>query len=406
MHNLYVGIDIGSASHEACLISADKQFTCSEQVQQSLRDIGRFIQYLQVLQKAQAYSEVIVGMEGSNGYGAPLDRMLIQAGFKVVAINSTAMDKYRKLIGSARKDDVYDAKLVAHYLIDLCAQSIGRGVQEVKDPSESSMGNLRVFTREYRTTKRDLTRVVNRLRKHVLSYFPDFLEVFNDLQTKTAIALLKHYASVSKVKRSRVTTIANRQITERRRVGPKAATKLKKLVSGLTYHDPLEEEMAAVTVDLVSHVEFLIRRAGDLGLKIKAMIANDTSVQAVLKNVKGAGELSTAELLAEIGDKKRFANRDKLSLYCGVACLNYSSGKKVSTRKVTHMNHRAKGVLCMMANAARLHDEESRIYYEKKRAEGKGHWHAVKCLAKYLLRKIYRILQEQALKEEELQMAA
>lgn len=405
--DLYVGMDIGSSSHEAYLVTKEKTVRLQRTVKQSIREIGNFIKYLEKLQEREGYREVIIGMEGSNGYGAPMDRMLIHAGFRVVSINSIAMDKYRLLVGQPRKDDPYDAKLVAHYLIELCsANDLGRSVQEIKNPSESSMGNLRILTRELRTTKRDLTRVVNRLTKHVLGYFPDFIAEFVTLQTKTARTLLKHYPSVSKVKKARASTIAKLQISPQRRVGPKAAAKLKSVVEGLEYLDPLEDEMAEVTEEIINHMNFLIRQVEQLEEKIEEMVSNNGSVKAIVARLSGAGLINTSELLAEIGDISRFATRDKLSIYCGIGCLNHSSGKSISARKPTQMNHRAKGVLCMMANVARLYDPRAKAYYEKKRKEGKGHWHATKCLAKYLLRKIYSILQEQAAKEQELPIAA
>lgn len=53
----------------------------------------------------------------------------------------------------------------------------------------------------------------------------------------------------------------------------------------------------------------------------------------------------------------------------------------------------------MMASAAILHDEESRKYYDKKRGEGKSHWHAIKCLSKYLLRRVFHLLTQLKIQE-------
>jgi transposase len=341
------------------------------------------------------YEQIIIGMESSNGYAAPLDRMLQAAGFTVIAVNSLSIDKYRKLVGQARKDDPYDARLVCEYVIDIyCLKGLRNNAQEIGNPDQASLGKLRVLTRHYRTTKRDLTRVTNRLRKHILGYFPDFLQVFGDLHTKTARTLLKRYNTVSQIKRVRTATLAKLKISPRRTVGPKAAAKLTEVVAPIDYLDPLEAAMGQMTHDLVVQLDMLISQLEELEQEIGAMADKSRAIQHIAAEVSGAGIFNSSELLAEIGDITRFATRDKLSIYCGIGCLNHSSGKMVGARKPIHINHNAKGAVCMMAQAAIIHDAESRAYYDKKRQEGKAHWHAIKCLSKYLLRRIFRLLAE------------
>ena len=390
---LYVGIDIGSKLHHVAVFTESGEVIKRDKIVHRMRDISRFIEELKTLKEKHSCTDVFVGMENSNGYAAPLDRMLIHSGFKVIAINSITIDKYRNLVGQPRKDDPYDAELIGSYLIDIYhSKGIRRNAQEIGSPDQASMGKLRALTRHFRTTKRDLTRANNRLKKHLLGYFPDFLEAFENIQTKTARALLRHYDTVSKVKRARASSIAKIRISSRRTVGPKAASKLKALVKEIHYLDPLENEMGIVTSNLIKQMGWLIDQLEELGSQIEEMAAELSSIQEITKTVPGAGIRNTAELVAEIGDVRRFSTRDKLGIYCGIGCLNRSSGKKVAARKPTQINHRAKSVLCMMAQAAIVHDDTSRRYYDKKRGEGKSHWHAIKCLAKYLLRRIYLLL--------------
>jgi len=163
-------------------------------------------------------------------------------------------------------------------------------------------------------------------------------------------------------------------------------------VSEIQYGDPLEDSMWQVTQDLVDQVTWLMNKSGNLKERIDKMAQASKSIQLIARQISGAGIQSAAELLAEIGDIKRFSNREKLTLYCAIGALNHSSGKSINAKKPTQVNHRTKGVICMMAMSAILHDRESRKYYDKKRGEGKSHWHAIKCLSKYLLRRVFRLL--------------
>jgi transposase len=220
------------------------------------------------------------------------------------------------------------------------------------------------------------------------------LQVFGDLNTKTARALLRQFNTVSQVKQVRATTIAKIKINSKRGVGAKAAAKLKALVKKIDYLDPMEEAMSQRTRDLVAHLDILFVQLENLKQQIEVIANESQDIRQIAENVAGAGLVNASELMAEIGDISRFANRDKLTIYCGIGCLNHSSGKMVSAKKPTHMNHHAKNALCLMALAALRHDPESKTYYDKKRQEGKKHWHAIKCLAKYLLRKIFTLLNQ------------
>jgi len=178
MNRVFVGIDIGCETHRLHVMNESHEALAQRVLKQSIREISKFIEEL----KGLDCDEVLVGMEGSGGYAAPLDRMLADAGFKVVSINPRALDQFRKLIGQDRKDDPYDAYLICKYLIDIYqGQGCKKNAQAIDKPGKSSSGNLRVLTRQLRTTKRDLTRTSHRLRKHVLGYFPDFFEAFGDL---------------------------------------------------------------------------------------------------------------------------------------------------------------------------------------------------------------------------------
>ena len=396
MNRTFVGIDIGCETHRLYAMDNFQKVLVQRALTQSIREISKFIEEL----KALSCDEVLVGMEGSGGYAAPLDRMLAAAGFKVVAINPRALDQFRKLVGQDRKDDSYDAYLICKYLIDIYrGQGRENNSQTIDKPGKSSLGNLRILTRQLRTTKRDLTRTTHRLRKHVLGYFPDFFEVFPDLKTPTARILLKYFGCIGKAKRTREKTIANTKLSSKRRIGPKAAAKLKALVSEIQYCDPLEESMWQVTQALVDQAIWLTDKSEELERQIDQVAQASKSIQLIAHEISGAGIQSAAELLAEIGDIRRFRDREKLTLYCGIGALNHSSGKSINAKKPTQVNHRTKGVICTIAMSAILHDEESRKYYDKKRGEGKSHWHAIKCLSKYLLRRVFRLLNQLENKE-------
>jgi transposase len=109
--------------------------------------------------------------------------------------------------------------------------------------------------------------------------------------------------------------------------------------------------------------------------------AHDCEMARRIDTIPGFGITSSAELAGEIGTLARFAGEASLALYLGMATLDDSSGKQRGSKPPRQINTRAKAAMMI---AAMHHIEQvsaSRAYYDKKRAQGKTHNQAVRCLA-------------------------
>ena len=98
--------------------------------------------------------------------------------------------------------------------------------------------------------------------------------------------------------------------------------------------------------------------------------------------------------IGEIGDISRFPSEKNLAIYCGIACVNNASGKTNKTKAVYKANKTAKQALIMMAGGSIRVNPQCRDYYLKKRKEWKAHNHALRCLARQMIKVIYRMLTE------------
>jgi transposase len=89
-----------------------------------------------------------------------------------------------------------------------------------------------------------------------------------------------------------------------------------------------------------------------------------------------------SRILAEIGDRTRFVDGDKLASYAGLAPVPRQSSKSINGEsKSRRGNQRLKNAMFPAAFAS-LRAPESKAPYERKRAEGKRHTAAVICLAR------------------------
>jgi transposase len=86
-----------------------------------------------------------------------------------------------------------------------------------------------------------------------------------------------------------------------------------------------------------------------------------------------------------------------LALYTGLGLLPDKSGKKKGMKKTFRFNRHAKYAIMQMASCSIRYNPVSLSFYQRKIKEGKGHWQAVKCLARNMLRVIYTMLKNKTM---------
>ena len=114
----------------------------------------------------------------------------------------------------------------------------------------------------------------------------------------------------------------------------------------------------------------------------------------LLLTIQGFGNTCAAEFAGEIGTLTRFKDERSLALYCGVAPLTHSSGKYNGARCARNVNYRVKSALAVVAFQQTQLDAEAKLYYEKKRKEGKVHKQAIRSYARHLIRVIWSMLSQ------------
>ena len=101
----------------------------------------------------------------------------------------------------------------------------------------------------------------------------------------------------------------------------------------------------------------------------QAMTAN----YKLSKTVKGVGMVLAVQMLLHTHNYSRFENPRQFSAYCGLVPYPYQSGTSIHGRNRTHLisDKKMKSLLSMSAISAIQHDNELKLYYRKRVAEGK-----------------------------------
>src|SRR5215216_671766 len=140
-----------------------------------------------------------------------------------------------------------------------------------------------------------------------------------------------------------------------------------------------------------------LRRLRELTQAIKAEIAKlvgqVAQIAPQLLCEPGFGPLTAAKLVGEIAGADRFSSDAKLARAAGVAPIPASSGNTQRQRLDQGGNRQINAALHrVIVTRARCHPP-TRDYIERRRSEGKSTREAIRCLKRYLARRVWHLLQ-------------
>jgi len=156
---------------------------------------------------------------------------------------------------------------------------------------------------------------------------------------------------------------------------------------------PEVEYVSPMIISDARRILELFKEIASLDKAIQELSLNSEIAQR-LDTIPGFGKVSSAELAGEIGTLERFPSEASLALYLGMCPLDKQSGVSHKTKRPRQVNRRAKTAM-MIALVRHIGQvPESRIYYQKKRREGKKHNQAVRALGRHLVRVIWSMMKK------------
>lgn len=115
-----------------------------------------------------------------------------------------------------------------------------------------------------------------------------------------------------------------------------------------------------------------------------------TRQEEIISSHIGCGEKLSKIISEEAGDLKRFPSANQFKAYVGIDPKIIQSGNMDIKGKMTKRgNSILRHALYLASFVASRYDPELKVYYEKKRNEGKSHTHAVCTVARKMCERIY-----------------
>jgi transposase len=157
-------------------------------------------------------------------------------------------------------------------------------------------------------------------------------------------------------------------------------------------------EVVDEILDLLRDLRFIDARIKDLEGRMRPFV--ERLVPGLL-GLRGCSTISASGLIGHTGLTQNYRSSDAYAAHAGAAPVQCSSGKYQSVRLCTGGNRAINRCLHNIANTQmRTAGHAGKIYYDRKRAEGKTHREAMRCLKRRLAPVVFRIIRDAQISRE------
>jgi transposase len=385
----FVGVDWASQTHHVRLSDAKGRKVGEKVFAHGGVGLAEMAAWIVSLTGTPA-NQVFVAIEVPHG---PVVESLMERGFRVHAINPKQLDRFRDRFSPAgAKDDSRDAQVLADAL-----RTDPRCFRPLT-PLDPVVVELREWSRMADDLRDERNRLGNRVREQLWRYYPQILDLTDDVAADWFLNLWSLVPTPDKARRVREDTVA--RLLKRHRIRRfDAGHVLARL------RQPAITVAAGTTEAAVAHVKAVAKRlelvnrqiaeADDrldrLTERLAGAEAGDTGQNGeqrdltILRSLPGVGRIVLATLLAEAWDALRRRDYHALRCLCGVAPVTKRSGKSIIVQRRLAAHQRLSNAVYHWSRVAVQHDPRSRTKYAALRHRGHGHARALRSVADRLL---------------------
>jgi transposase len=384
----FVGIDWGSQTHHLHVIDSAGAKLAMRRFPHTGEGLAAMADWISTT-AGKPPQAVYVAIETPHG---PIVECLMERGFQLYAINPKQLDRFRdRLSPAGAKDDRRDAEVLAG------AVRTDRHCLRALKPADPVVIELREYSRMAEELGQERVRLSHRLRQQLWRYYPQMIELSDDLAVDWVLDLWTLVPTPAAARRVRESTIA-RLLKQRRIRSVNAPELLRQL------RTPAVPVAAGTAEAARAHIQMIIRQLRVINREIRAAHAQlDALIKqltaadaqpgqqpeqrdaAILASSPGIGRIVLATLLTEATDALQRRDYHALRCLCGAAPITRQSGKSKIVMRRLAANRRLQNAAYHWAFKALSLDPRSRAKYQALRQRGHGHARALRSVADRLL---------------------
>ena len=273
-----------------------------------------------LLNNIKKYKDLTVVMESTSVYHLPVENYFRSKNIKTVVINPKLVKQFKDTLNKSKTDKLDCFKIARCYLGTIDSFYRKNDEYFIYNP----------IARQYWSLIEGQTRLKNRYRQLIDIIFPEYALIFNDLYCEQALNFIHdfphpiYYANrrndylMNYLKNANGTTQAFRFKNK--------VLKMKKLAN---------KSLCSSSIDLLQinnliQVIELIKEHQKQIKKLKESLITymkDKPEFKIINSIPGFSDFTTALLLAEVGDIKRFNNKYQFISFIGIDSITSQSGK-------------------------------------------------------------------------------
>jgi transposase len=371
------GIDWASDNHAVCVLDPDGQVIDRQTVAHTAAGLRRLTDLL------TRHQVTAVGIERGDG---PVIDALLGTDVTVHVIAPQQVKNLRSRYGSAgNKDDRFDAYVLADTI-----RTDWRRLTPLTLDTDATTA-LRKLCRARRDLVAHRVAVANQLRAHLATAMPAAVGLFGDLDSPISLRFLTRFTTQDDLDwlspKRLATWLAGASYS-----GHTSAQTLHARITAAPRgaNGTYGQALAGITRAYLATLDAITAQIRALNRQISdAYDAHpDKPVYATLPK---AGTVRAARLLAEIGDARgRFPTASSLACLAGVAPSTRESGKLRIVSFRWAVDKQLRDAVCDFAGDSRHANAWAAQLYDRARARGHDHPHAVRILARAWLDVIWK----------------
>ena len=381
---VWVGIDVGKASHHACAVDDTGAVCWSQKVGNDQRSLEQLVE-----RAGNTAEQVRWAIDLTSPMALMLITVLLGAGQSLVYVPGRVVNTMTHAFRGEGKTDAKDARVIA----DTARQR--SDLSEITIPDELVI-ELTQLTGYRSDLMADWVRGVNRLRALLGSIFPA-LEAAFDYSNRTPLILVAALCTPGEIRAAGIEGVTT-HLTENK-AWPAGIDKTAATAVRLAHEQSLELPGEAGTAALVKR---MARKLLDLDREIKDIDKTITERfrahphARIIESLPGFGPNLGAEFLVVTrGNPASFATPGRLASYAGLVPVPRDSGRvSGNLHRPKRYNRRLRRVFYMAALSSIRASGPSRQFYDRKRGERLIHTQALLALARRLVDVLWALLRD------------
>jgi transposase len=189
VNELQVAVDVGARMHRVAVGDGAGRLLEEFDVAHTAAGFAGFFTRIEPLQGRRC-APISVAMEGFNGWARPLDRQVLEHGWKLYNVNNLKLARYKEIFPAPAKTDAIDARRILELFRLRGDLAVARGVlQEIVAVTQEAE-RLKRLTRRRRQLVNEKVRVLNRMQSDLQAVCPGLLAITADAENLWFLSLL------------------------------------------------------------------------------------------------------------------------------------------------------------------------------------------------------------------------